>query len=228
MVLGNYPAQGERQLISEDWITRARMKHDLYVAQHGDKPPGEVRGKMGLDVAEFGTDSNVACIRYGSYITFSSWAGVDTYESAIRSLTLYKQKNCEIAYIDATGLGSGVAPMMAREGRAEDVRAVSVKVASTPSVTFKIEDGEFYQLRDQLWWILREWLRKDDSAMLPNDGMLLEELRTPSYKKNLRGKIVIMNKDTMREKLKRSPDRAEALALTFTPVERPKVISLSS
>jgi hypothetical protein len=79
-----------------------------------------------------------------------------------------------------------------------------------------------------LWWILREWLRKDDSAMLPNDGMLLEELRTPSYKKNLRGKIVIMNKDTMREKLKRSPDRAEALALTFTPVERPKVISLSS
>jgi len=182
MVLGNYPAQGERQLISEDWIGRARTRHDLYVSQFGDKPPGEVKGKMGVDVAEFGTDSNVACMRYGSYIKFKSWSGVDTYESAVRALELYRSSSCDISYIDATGLGSGVAPMMAREGRDDDVRAIGVKVASSPSNSFKVEDGEFYQLRDQLWWMLREWLRKDESAMLPNDGMLLEELRTPSYK----------------------------------------------
>ena len=72
----------------------------------------------------------------------------------------------------------------------------------------------FQILRDQLWWACREWLRTDPGAMLPPEEMLLEELQTPTYEvKN--GKIQIMKKDVMRELLKRSPDRADALCLTF-------------
>ena len=50
--------------------------------------------------------------------------------------------------------------------------------------------------------------------MLPPDEMLMEELQTPTYLID-RGKIRIMKKATMREVLKRSPDRADALCLTF-------------
>jgi hypothetical protein len=90
--------------------------------------------------------------------------------------------------------------------------AVPVKVASAP--TEKTELGEFGTLRDQLWWAFREWLRVDPGAMLPPDGLLLEELQTPTYEvKN--GNVKVMDKATMRELLKRSPDRADALCLTF-------------
>jgi hypothetical protein len=50
--------------------------------------------------------------------------------------------------------------------------------------------------------------------MLPPDELLIEELCTPTYEIQ-NGKIRIMKKQTMRELLKRSPDRADALCLTF-------------
>ena len=50
--------------------------------------------------------------------------------------------------------------------------------------------------------------------MLPPDEMLIEELACPTYEVE-GGKIRIMKKPTMRELLKRSPDRADALCLTF-------------
>jgi hypothetical protein len=89
-----------------------------------------------------------------------------------------------------------------------------VKVASKP--TQRTSLGEFQILRDQLWWAVREWLRTDQGAMLPPDEQLLEELLTPSYEVQS-GRIRVMRKDTMRELLKRSPDRADALCLTFAP-----------
>jgi len=75
--------------------------------------------------------------------------------------------------------------------------------------------GEFRNLRSQLWWSCREWLRTDQGAMLPPDNDLLEELATPTYEIEIRnGNIEVMDKPTMRDLLKRSPDRADALCLT--------------
>jgi hypothetical protein len=54
----------------------------------------------------------------------------------------------------------------------------------------------------------------DPGAMLPPDEMLIEELTVPTYEV-LNGKIRVMKKVTMRELLRRSPDRADALCLTF-------------
>ena len=89
-----------------------------------------------------------------------------------------------------------------------------MKVASRP--TFATELGEFGILRDQLWWAGREWLRSDPGAMLPPDRELLEELTTATYSTK-GGVIKVMAKETMRELLRRSPDKADALLLTFAP-----------
>lgn len=228
MVLGDYPTQGEQQLIAEDWISSARARHDLYVAQYGDRPPSGVLPIMGLDVAEYGVDANVACFRYGGYVSFESWNGVDVDETGLRALHLALQKNVSMAFIDATGVGSSVAPSMMRRGRERhaEVRAVSVKTASSPSRAQKAEQGEFNQLGDQLWWMLREWLRADSGAMLPPDTLLLDELRAPTYEKLKNGKIQVTHKDQLRKLLHRSPDRADALRLTFTPIHKAKVVQL--
>ena len=224
-VLGVYPSQGEYQLISEEWISAARARWDAYVAQFGERPPVGVKPRMSLDVAELGPDSNVLCRRYGGWVArLLQWDGVDTDETARRGLEHYKTFDPELMIVDATGLGSNVAPSMIRLGRPEIIRAVGVKSSERPSRLIKSEYGEFQYLRDQLWWACREWLRTDPGAMLPPDNQLTEELKAPTYGKHPRtAKIVVTDKERLKKILRRSPDRADALCLTFAPVHRAKV-----
>lgn len=210
MVLGQYPAQGTNQLISSEWISRARARYDIYVLEHGNTPPAGSSGIMGLDCAEFGDDVNCAVARYGGYLTpFDTWGGVDPIETGSRAITWYKSHNgITSANIDATGVGSGVAPHMQLGGCV----AQGVKVASKP--TMKSEIGDFHIKRDQLLWSVREWLRADPSAMLPPDEEFLEELSVPTYE-IVNGKIEVMKKDDMKEILKRSPNKLDSLSMTF-------------
>src|SRR5690606_4948313 len=80
--------------------------------------------------------------------------------------------------------------------------------------------GDFYQLRDQIAWEVREWLENDAGAMLPPDDALLEELRAMTYEVDTKGKIRVVQKKVVREILGRSPDAFDALALTFAPEPR--------
>jgi hypothetical protein len=209
MVLGQYPSQGSNQLISREWIARARSRWDNYVARYGEIPPKGTNGIMGQDVGEFGTDANASCFRYGGYVErFVTWSGVDTVVTSERAFAEYEARNIMRINVDGTGIGAGLSPHLQRKG----CPAIPVKVASSP--TQKTELGEFYNLRSQLWWACREWLRTDSGAMLPADEMLIEELACPTYEIR-NGKIFVMPKDTMRELLKRSPDRADSLCLTF-------------
>ena len=210
MVLGEYPAHGSNQLISKEWVAKARSRWDVYVAENGEIPPIGTSAIMGQDVGEFGSDSNVSCFRYGGFVEqMVAWSGVDTISTGDRAIAEYESRNVLRVNVDATGLGAGVAPHMQRAG----CSANPVKVASSP--TERTELGEFKILRDQLWWACREWLRTDPGAMLPPDEMLIEDLQTPTYEVQ-NGKIRVMKKDVMRDLLKRSPDRADALCLTFS------------
>lgn len=209
MVLGQYPAQAINQLISKEWVQAARRRWDAWVSEKGENPPEYVPAILGLDVGELGTDANVLCSRWGGFVEkLIPWNGVDPVVTARRAVEEYRQRNTLRACVDATGVGSGVAPLMQEEGCA----AFSVKVGEKP--TKENELGTFYQLRDQLWWEVREWLRIDPSAMLPPDEYLVEELLTASYEvKN--GKIKVMAQDVFRELIKRSPDRADSLRMTM-------------
>ena len=209
MVLGRYPSKGAAQLISREWISRARSRWDSYVSEHGEIPPSGTFGIMGLDVAELGQDSNAACSRFGGFVArMETWGGVDVLITGDRAADLAKRKNTRRVMVDATGVGAGVAPEIKRQG----IPAFGVKVANKTTLTTDL--GEFQLLRDELWWACREWLRTDPGAMLPPDEMLLEELITPTYEVE-NGRVRVMKKATMRELLKRSPDRADALTLTF-------------
>ncbi|MDY6910749.1 MAG: hypothetical protein SVM79_00080 [Chloroflexota bacterium] len=216
MVLGRYPAESENQLISIDWINQARARWDEFTAKWGQKPPVSATGHgvLGLDSAEFGVDSNVGIVRCGGFVHIpETWNGVDMVATGDKGAEIYQAYQCQAAYPDGIGVGAGVAPHMRRLG----CTAVSIKVSEAPSKT--AEEGDFRKMRDQLWWSCREWLRTDPNAMLPPDERLLEELKTPTYRQ-VNGKIVVTEKDDLREMLRRSPDRADALCLTFADTER--------
>jgi len=230
MVLGEYPAQSATKLISKAWIDAARTRYDLYVAKYGNRPPVGVLPTMGCDIGEYGPDPSVACLRYGGFVApFEVLPSTNPDEAMLWFLNLYRTRGVDIAMIDGTGVGSSVAPAMARIGQEneEDIRAISVKAASKPSSAIRTELGEFQMLRDQMWWACREWLRTDDSAMLPPDEMLIEELIAPDYEVQPNGKIKITDKRQLRDWLKRSTDRADALCLTFAPYARATVMRLT-
>lgn len=229
MVLGEYPPQSEMQLISNAWIQAAVDRYKTYRALYGDIPPKGIKPLMGLDAADLGADPNVVCLRYGDYVApFITWNGVDSDISAQRGLELHIEHGVDISYIDATGVGSHIAPRMSRDGRNYDVRAVAVKVGESPTVGSETEFGSFFSLRDELWWNVREWLRTSQTAMIPDDPLLIMDLSTPTYDNfSRKGKIKISDKKVIRDRLKRSSDRGDALCLTFMPIRRPTVMRLT-
>ena len=150
---------------------------------------------------------------------------MDTLVTGDRVADLVRKHEPAFVYIDANGIGTGVAPQAERNLRANPpmnrkIRpGVIIPVKTSESPTEKVEIGEFTRLRDQLWWKVREWLRTDPGAMLPPDDELIEELLVPTYA-IINGKIKVMGKDEMKKQLGRSPDRADALGLTFAPDQR--------
>jgi hypothetical protein len=227
MVLGKYPPQSETQLISQSWLDAAVMRYKTYIAVYGDKPPLNIVPRVGMDVADHGPDHNELVFRYGGYVPplIHEWKGVDPDHAAIHAAEIVGKIAEELrikpysipVFVDATGVGAGVAPRMKRLGIA---KAQGVYVASAPTEVVRDVDGvvmaEFNLMRDQLWWACARWLEKDPSAMLPPDDDLLQELHTPLYEiKN--GRIRVTNKDTMKALLGRSPDKADALCMTFAP-----------
>jgi phage terminase large subunit len=220
MVLGQYPAQNEFQLINQAWIDRARARWDAYVAKFGEVPPKAVKPIVGLDIAEFGNDSNAFCPRYGGWVApITTWKGIDPNDTATRAAGLCATIEARQIFVDALGVGAGVPGGVKEKSRKfhspTPLQVFGVKVSRSPN--FKAQEGEFGVMRDQLWWAMREWLRTDTSAMLPPDEDLIEELIAPTYGYDKKGKIKVMDKDAMREVLKRSPDRGESLMLTFAP-----------
>jgi hypothetical protein len=228
-VLGKYPAQSESQLINEEWINAARDRYDEYLAKYGERSLPGMRPRLGVDIAEFGVDYNVLFRRYANLVLPAHrWSGLDSDASADKILEFYYQFNAEMALIDGIGVGSNVAPKLVREdrkkrpGHDDPVRAVSVIFSEKPSPIIKTELGDFYQKRDQLWWAMREWLKNpENEAMLPPINDLVEELMTATYSTDKHGgKITVMSKDEFRDILKRSPNYADALALTFDPYRK--------
>ncbi|MDA4133129.1 MAG: hypothetical protein OK454_08410, partial [Thaumarchaeota archaeon] len=80
--------------------------------------------------------------------------------------------------------------------------------------------ADTYRLnRDFAYGSLADWLRT--GGEIPPDAKLEGELLAMRWVPSLSNKQVLIPKSDLREKLKRSPDRADALALSVV-AERPK------
>jgi phage terminase large subunit len=210
MCLGQYPGQASNQLIAREWLLRARERFEEYVRANGETLPPYIQARAGLDVAEFGSDLNALCLRYSNGFVPRplTWGGLDPYATGHRAHQEAQKRNISGVGVDGCGVGAAVPGHL----RALGVNAYAARTFEGPRG--RAEIGEFGTLRDEIWWRCREWLRADPTAMLPNDEKLFGELLVVTYEvKN--GKIRIMPKDTMKELLRRSPDRADSLTLTF-------------
>jgi hypothetical protein len=79
-------------------------------------------------------------------------------------------------------------------------------------------DPRFYNKRSEINWLLVDWIKA--GGCLPNDPELLAELTAPTYT-YYKGKLLIEEKAQIKKRLGFSPDKMDALALTFALPEMP-------
>jgi hypothetical protein len=78
---------------------------------------------------------------------------------------------------------------------------------------------QFVNMRAYCYWALRDALdpKLGGDFAIPPDDELIEEMSTMTFETKSDGKIQIEPKEDIKERLGRSPDKADAAALTFWP-----------
>lgn len=160
----------------------------------------------GLDVARFGDDRTVLAKRKGNRVVeIKWWNGYDTMETVGRVLFEANQDHPVEINVDVIGYGAGIADRLREQGL--NVRDVNVAESAALNPTVN-------KLRDELWFNLRDWLATR-AVGLPKIEGLREELLAPTYGYVSNGRLKVEDKDQIKKKLRRSPDLADAICLTF-------------
>jgi hypothetical protein len=164
----------------------------------------------GLDVARFGGDNSALCVRQGNTVfEITSFASMDLMQLCGVIKNRYDDatvmdKPQEIL-VDVIGIGAGVVDRL----REQNLPVRGINVSESPS-----SKKNYLNLRAELWFAIKDWLAQRD-CRLPMDDELASELAAPLYKYTSTGKIKIESKDEMRKRGIKSPDKADALALTM-------------
>jgi hypothetical protein len=109
--------------------------------------------------------------------------------------------------IDCIGIGAGIVDRLLEIGY-DCVEGVNV--ARTAN-----DRDKFRNLRAELWHDMREWLTQEMPVQIPDSDELLGDLTSLGYKFDSSGRLQIESKDDLRSRGMKSPDTADALALTF-------------
>jgi hypothetical protein len=200
-VLAEFPKESVEQLIRAEWVDRA-------VRQWKDRA-GRFVGPatIGADIAHMGPDSTVAAVFQGDAIReLRQWRGADTSQSAEKLKTVAKDVQPDgraTIVCDATGLGWGTHDALKAEGWPV-VAFVAAQSAKNSE--------RFANARAEAGWLLREALEAG-RLPLPPDSELREELLALTWGLDAQGRVLLDSKDIIRARLRRSPDKSDAVSL---------------
>ena len=164
---------------------------------------------IGVDVARFGDDSSVIQKRQGLFAHEQIvLKDIDNMALADRVAFEINEFKPDAVFIDA-GRGEGVIDRLRQLGY--EVQEVNFGGRSP--------NARYRNMAMHMWAEMKEWLM--DGGAIPEDPSLLTELVSRKYK--FAGAVVELEpKDKLKERF-RSPDRADALALTFARPVQPHV-----
>ncbi len=220
----DYNASIDNIVIPAKWVL-ASVTADL----------GEMKGTRigGMDVADSGKDHNALIIREASYIKeVFEWDSENTTVGARMAFLHCQRNNTKYLSFDSIGVGAGIKGEMSVIEEKHDFVSFPVNVAESPTDRL-FKGGKkgkelFANLRAELWWTLREKFEKtyehfngikhhdpDDMISIPNDTQLISECSRPLFKINNSGKILIESKEEMKKRGIASPNRVEALLMSY-------------
>ena len=200
-VLGEFPKQAENAVIGLAIVEAA--------AKRWADTPADGPLHLGVDVARYGDDRTVIFPRRGTKaLEPVALRSLDVVEVAGKVLEVArafaKPGEVPVVSVDEIGIGAGVVDVLKRQG---GLRVVAVNVAE------RARAEGYAKLRDQLWFALKDWLA--EGGAIPNSPELEAELVAPTYSFDTQGRIRVEPKEAIKKRLGRSPDLADALALSL-------------
>ncbi|MGW1676022.1 LAGLIDADG family homing endonuclease [Saccharopolyspora sp. NPDC002376] len=218
-VLGEW-VDSEDALIPLSWVRAANQRWIAW--DEAGRPPQPGRLVLGVDVARYGEDSTVIAHRHGDVIThLDRHDKLDTTQTtALVTAALYNQPKA-IANVDVIGVGAGVVDQL----RALGMPVAPFNAASGTRRRDATGSWQFPNVRSASYWNLRELLdpANDSQIALPPDDELTAELTIPKWDIRAGGRLVIEDKDSIRKRLGRSTDSADAVVQAFWQERTPDV-----
>jgi hypothetical protein len=194
--------------------------------------PGPVT-VAGLDVAEFGPDSNVFIARAGPAVRDpSAWGQCNTTETSWRARDAAAKAGAVTVCYDAGGPGAGVRGTWDTAEVRLPFEPCAVQFGESPTDDVW-PDGQsskekFLNLRAEMYWKVRGRFEKayeyreksirhpaEEMISIPDHPQLIAELSMPLAQRTSSGKIKLESKDDMRRRGLKSPNYADALVLAF-------------
>lgn len=203
-----------RQEMELDWLAndgnllislasvRAAMKRTL---QENDYK--RAANVLGVDTSGHGVDKTEMVRRQGRAVfPKKEFGDVDSLYLANQIVLEHRAHPLDAVFIDCTG-GYGL-------GVVDNLRRMIGNELTIYEVNFssKATDNEHYfNKRAEMWDEMNRWL---PTGALPNDDKLCKDLTNVRYEID-RGRLKLEDKKLVKQRLGRSPDTADALALTF-------------
>ena len=195
-VLGQFPATATRQLISTEAVEKS-MNHETEAWEYQPKV-------LGCDIARFGENSSVLIYRQGRKV-FEPVVlpKQDLMVTAHQIAESIKKERPSQVFVDGSGMGAGVV---------DRLRQLNFSVVDVNGGNQSL-NPRFLNKRAEMWWGMKELI--ETLCELPKDSELKKELICVSYDFTDKGRIRLDRKSDIMDDYGFSPDRADALALTF-------------
>ena len=160
---------------------------------------------LGVDPARFGDDRSVIIRRQGLQ-AFAPRVLAKRDNVQLAGLVAQEIKDCrpDAVFVDA-GQGAGVIDVL---------RSLGYEVTEVPFGGAPLQAGRYRNKRAELWGEMAEWIRHG-GALPEQETTLANELASAVYDFDEAGKMRLEAKDKIKARLGKSPDLADALALTF-------------
>lgn len=231
-VLGEFPEEDEDSLITFQMLEGAYQRYDELTNKDIEKNRDETSLDVGVDIAGMGRDFNVIAERSGLIVEdikpFQKNNRKDTIHmevaGKIRNMSQRHRHRKPKFYIDTIGEGAGVYSRL-KEQEMDNVFSAKATHASG-NLTDRTENIKFVNMRAYMFWKLREAVQ--DGLAIKRNDYLTEELTKIKYEFDSKGRIKIEEKDKIKERIGRSPDFSDSLALTFYKKANKKVKSNAS
>lgn len=208
-ILGMFPPASINSLLGVEEVQAAMRRHlRLEAYEFAQK-------RIGVDAARFGDDPWVLFPRQG----LAAFAPVQmrnprSHEVAARIAVAIDKwgktgtKDIITLFDDTGGWAAG----------AEDALLQGGHSYIPVSYNGKASDPRYINKRSQIWFLMAEWVQR--GGALPYDEELVGELTVPTYT-FIGGKFALEEKDQVKKRLGRSPNKGDALANTFALPDMP-------
>lgn len=164
---------------------------------------------IGLDIARFGDDESVFCFRRGRIVekfeVFKKKDTVQLADIASRYLEDYQPKKL---FMDIGANGAGVYDILMDRGFGPLIKGIFFGAKA-------MNPDRYVNKRAEMWDGILSFLSQDLEVLLPQDDMLFGDLTSVNKKYDAMGRLLLESKEEIKKRLGRSPDRGDALALTF-------------